>query len=146
MGKWISRICFWIVEIGVAYHFWFNGHHWALSIFYAILCVEVPAYTLLIVYNIIGANFPVPLWWQRSFYEAWKKQLMKKKISPLVDYPFHIFLTFELDKHFEQGGVKAAKKAINDWVDEYQKKLKSALQKIAESQKSALEIEKGCPE
>lgn len=46
-------------------------------------------------------------------YYFYKEKLKRcaEKISPLISYPFLIFIEFELDNIFRKEGLKAAKKS-----------------------------------
>jgi len=130
--KWGIRAVFFALEAWVFWLFWEGGNHWALSVLYAILCVEVPLYILSFVYAFIGMTCNVPLWWQRPVYHQWKVRLAKKEFHPLFAYPFHIFLAFELDKHFEKGGIKAAQAAASEWGEKHVQRLTDVITSIAQ--------------
>jgi len=79
----------------------------------------------------------LPIKYQRKYYERYKKHLttvVASKLSPLMAYPFCMFVELELDKHFEEGGMKAVLKEVAGFGDRFQERfernVKPTLDKI----------------
>lgn len=66
-----------------------------------------------------------PIIIQKPFYLAWKENLItiNAKADPLFCYPMAAFLELELDKHFEEGGIKGAEKALHNRIQNVGKAL-----------------------
>jgi hypothetical protein len=78
--------------------------------------------------------FPTTI--QKPFYLAWKENLLieNSRNNAMFSYPISLFIEIELDKHFEEGGIKGAEKAlfnkINDVGEALMKPIMSAIAKL----------------
>ena len=72
----------------------------------------------------------MPRFVQRPFYNRWKKRLIQttsqESVPALMAFPMMVFLELEMDSHFEKGGIRAARKAMVNKIDD----LKEAIDKI----------------
>lgn len=69
----------------------------------------------------------------RYFFYKEKLKRVAKKSSPLISFPFLIFVDLELDEIFKKEGLKAAKKAAEKWPEEYKEKMKNIVLKFKNS-------------
>ena len=114
---------------------WFQILRWYLFIIGAFLSVFVHWWYLPVIFltfflvilscNVLSLYYNVlPFSIQRVLYVEYRNQLTKKSIHPLVDYPFQIWLEFNLDGHFEEGGLRNARMKVRDWSNNYLKRLR----------------------
>jgi hypothetical protein len=101
--------------IPLAITWWFGATYGYPRVFS--LCIgSMIAFALV---TILLIHLPKPMWMQRLYYKRWKRKMVKLAMpgQPTASLAFIIFVTVELDKHFEAGGMAAARQAVLDWFD-----------------------------
>lgn len=105
--RWLDRG--WLLSIGCG-----------LMLGHVMLAAFVAAYMAIAWHNWL----PIPCqWWA---YRWWKEQVQrelrsraKTKSNVLIDYPLDLFLTFSLDRKFEEGGYAHAQQVLVTWLNEF---------------------------
>jgi len=112
------RVAIFVISLIVAflsYHFFNSIELPYVAPFVGFIVCVIFYFGFFIIYALACPHLPIIL--QKPLYYYWKNQLTKIKVSPLIDYPFQIWINFNLDSEFEKGGLFGAQKAVLEYTD-----------------------------
>lgn len=120
------QVLFWITAIVLGTSIGCNyGLSLGLVAFFSPLIVYEMIVLLIFWPYLVIAPY-LPIWWQRPAYLLWKsevKKISKEVDEPLLLFPLAVYISENLDKNYEKGGIALAREELNAWIAKWRNKI-----------------------